>query len=60
MEEYKIEIVVQVPDGTTHKQVKEWAEFCTGYTGSLESNNPIYELRGSDIEAIRCYVERRS
>ncbi len=60
MEEYKIEIVVRVPDGTTHNQVKEWAEYCTRYSDSLKSNNPIYLLRGSDIEAIRCCVVRIS
>lgn len=60
MIEYKIEIVVQVPDETTHNQVKEWAEFCTGYTGALSNSNPIYELRGTDIDATRCFVERRN
>lgn len=59
MQEYKIEIIVKVPNEATHTQVKKWAEFCTGYTGSLESNNPIYELRGSDIDVIHCFVEKR-
>lgn len=56
MKEYRIVIVVSVTDETSDKQVEEWARFCTGYTGSLEAKNPIYEQRGSDIDAISCHV----
>ena len=56
MVEYQITIIVSVPDETTPKEVEEWAKFSTGYTGSLRENNPIYNQRGSDIEAISCHI----
>jgi len=58
MVEYKIVICVKVPNEATQKQVKEWAEFSTGYTGFLKEGNPIYNERGSDIEAISCRVTK--
>lgn len=58
MAEYKIEITVEVPEIATFMEVDQWAKFCTGYTGSLPENNPIYNSRGSDIEAKSCRVTR--
>ena len=56
---YEITIQVIVPDNVTHKQVESWAKFCTGKMGSLEAENPIYEQRGSDIDAISCEVRQK-
>jgi len=56
MSKYNILLTVEVPDESTIEQVESWARFCAGYTGSLEENNPIYEQRGSDIEAISCHI----
>jgi len=56
---YEITITVIVPDDATHRQVESWAKFCTGEIGSLEAENPIYEERGRDIDAITCEIRRK-
>jgi hypothetical protein len=55
MEEWTIQLKVELPSGLTKQDVTEWAAFNTGYNCSLSHDNP---LCNTELEAVRCWVDK--
>jgi len=46
--EKEVKINVVAPVECTEEQFEEWVKYCTGYTGSININNPLHEY---DLDA---------
>jgi hypothetical protein len=46
-----VEMIVEIPCSATQEEVEQWIKFETGYTGSLNLDNPLsdYELETKSV-----------
>jgi len=43
MKNYKIEFVIKVSEKVSENDVKEWARYMVGDSGSIANENPLYD-----------------